>query len=109
MAHFDKRDFSVYVTKPLSALDMTLIETTFEQDADEDCKEITKSIKDSAILRKVCIVKLLLALPQWVITRVVLGKLYAEDHMLVCKLYWNFFFKKINYNDFKKEYTKDNK
>lgn len=77
----------------------------FDMTVDYDIEEIKAIEKETKFLKKVCFFKLILALPEWLLVRIIFGKEEASYKKKINVLYWKFLRKKISIENLGKEMT----
>lgn len=81
---------------------LAFIESQFDAQADMDVDEAIVKIKTEKLLRKGCVVKLLLYPLEWTLTRVIMGKEAAQILTRGVKGYYYFYKGEIDLEQFKK-------
>lgn len=83
-----------------------IICAVFDQETDYDEQLILKEIKATKFLKKVCVLRIMLVVPEYVLLRVMFGKKAAKNKSDCTKLYVKFLRNKITLENFKKELQK---
>lgn len=103
--HDHKNDFRVF--NPNGAWhndDLEQINKLFDSICDVDVEEISKRIKNIKMLKGACLVKIFEFPLTWTLTRVIMGKKWAEIKTTETKLCYKFLRNKISYDDFNIKY-----
>jgi hypothetical protein len=89
--------------RKLNEIEESILIGTFDQETEQDIIKIQNEINESKFLKKVCVYKLLLVVPEYILLKIFFNKKYSEGKRQVASLYIKFLFNKITLNTFKKE------
>lgn len=92
--------------KPLSEYEKTLLFTAFDGETDIDSDRIEKEIKKIKHLKEQILVKLLIFIPEYIFTYLIIGSKGVKFKIKLFKLYYNFYNNKITHQEFKDETAK---
>jgi hypothetical protein len=104
-ASFQKEDTNWLLNhaKNINELEEALLFSAFDTETNFDIDKIQKEMEQTKFLKKVCFIKLLTFIPEYVLTFFMFERKYSIAKRRIAKLYYNFLFNKINLNNFKKE------
>lgn len=75
----------------------------FEEQTNFDVSLIQKELKEIQFLKRVCWVKLIMFIPDYILIRCLISKIFAQAKVRATKLYWKFLFNKISLKTLKTE------
>lgn len=88
--------------EPLTQMEIALLESTFDSQTTYDIENITKNMKETSLLKKVCFIKLLTFPLEYFLATLLLKKDYKNHKLRLAKLYFRFLRNKIKLENFKK-------
>lgn len=110
-ANFDsKRDTNYLLNaarKNLTLGDMeeAIVLASFDAETSQDIDRIEKELIQQAFLKRVCLVKVLLFIPEYFLMALLFPAKIRIGKQKTTSLYWKFLFNKISYDKFNKELT----
>lgn len=101
-ANYEKRDGFFFVAKSSNVVIDTMIESRFDEQIDYDIKEWERDKKETKHYKRMCLLYVLLFIPEYIYLRVLMSRNQAQERSRVNKIYMKFLRKKITLKDFKK-------
>lgn len=105
-ASYKDRDGSVYFPHRLNQFEESMFCMQFDAQVEFDILDIKQEMKENKLLRRVCLYKILLFIPEFLLTFCLFGFKTSTLRMTETKLYWKFLRKQISYEKFEKDLTK---
>lgn len=104
-ASYKDRDGMIYFPHILNDFEQAMFASQFDIQCEWDIQDIYQNSKELVLFKKVCFYKLLLFIPEFILTVIMFGKESSIYKLKETKLYWKFFRKKIDIETFKKDLT----
>jgi hypothetical protein len=88
--------------KPMNSLDEALVTTAFDAESDQDVVNIKKNMATIKTIKRLCFIKLVVFIPEHILTRLLFNKQKSNKHLTLTKLYYRLLFNKISLVEFNK-------
>lgn len=98
-------DGFVYFPETLNQFEEAMFCSQFDVQVDYDVMDIQKELKDNKILKRVCLYKLVIFIPEIIFTFIMFGRKASGYKVKESKLYYQYFRGRITIEKFKKELT----
>lgn len=100
-AEYDKKCGLVYAPKICNKIESEMFAQYFDQQVDYELTLIEKRVKEEKMLLKMSLIKIITFPVVYPLTRILLGKVLANDVLYSTKLYWKFLKKQITVDEMK--------
>lgn len=104
-ANFSPKDPLIYFPFKLTEMEHAQLLMQFDISCEADIQDIKVLKEETKFLKRVCIYKLLMAIPEYLFTFLLFGKKEASYRQKSSSLYWKFLRNKIPIEKFGKEMT----
>lgn len=104
-ANFSPKDPLIYFPFKLTKVEQEQLMLQFDINSEIDIQEIKEAIKETKFLKRVCVYKIIMHIPEYLFTRILFGKEEASYRSRSTSLYWKFLRNKIPLEKFGKEMT----
>jgi hypothetical protein len=89
--------------RPLSHYEEAIVFSAFDAETGQDIERIEKEIKQTKFLKRVCVMKLMVFIPEYLFSVLFFGKKTSRLKKELASLYYKFLFNKISLKNFKNQ------
>jgi hypothetical protein len=97
------KDAFLYAPFTLTPFEEAQIKMQFDMNCDLDEHDIREIKRETSFLKRVCIFKIIMFLPEYLLTFIFFGKEEAKGKKKITGLYWRFLRNKVTLERFSKE------
>lgn len=107
-ASYNKRDGHTVITENVTKVEVTFLETLFDEQVEHDIKDALKAEEQRKFLTKICWIKLFVGIPEMFLVKFILGDKHIATAKRMQSLYWRFVRGKLSLTEFSRVYKIEN-